>query len=285
MSPLERERNLQLDRYNIPLLTAEMGKYGYDIVLHMAETITTMEEARKLALIGNGMQAVVIADHQTQGVGRDEGKKWHDRPGCSILASVLLHIDDSVIYELSDLVALHLCGLLRETTDSQAIKIKPPNDIVANGKKLAGILTQNIYDVNHRYKGTNVGIGINVHYTQDELETFPADYGATSLNLLTGDVNTRQSLLIDILPAIAAIGPDTEVINKNQSVRNEYDARWQYFSYVLGRFVRVYKDEQVVTEGEVIDTGVGRGILIATTDGCLKTISLFDSNTKIRISD
>lgn len=283
MSQHEKDHVQRRDDYNIPLLKAELGKIGYDEVKYFEEIPTTMDEARKLALIG-AKQCVVLTDHQTKGVGRD-GREWQDKKGSSVLVSTLFHIDESAACELSDLIALRLCETLRDVTNNEEIKIKTPNDIVANDKKLAGTLTQNIYDDVNRYNGTTVGIGVNVHYTQSELETFPTDYGAVSLDLLTGYFNERQPLLTDILAAIATIGPDAEIINRNQSVRDEYDGRWKRLSYMLNRSVQIYKDERVHMEGIVTDTGIGRGILVAAADGIIFPVSLFESNMKIRMSN
>lgn len=284
MSLKEREKHQQSDSYNIPALTAELGRIGYDMLLYDAEMPTTMDEARKLAMISSNQRIVVLTDHQTGGIGR-EGRFWYDKPGSSVLASFILHIDESLSCEYSDLIALRLCETLRIVTNNDEIKIKAPNDIVASGKKLAGILTQNVYTDTNRYKGTNMGIGINVHYTQSELDTLSADYGPASLDLLTGDLNGRGQLLTKILSEMTTIGPDAEIINKNQSARDEYDARWKRLSYLLGRSVQIYQNEQVLTEGVVIDTGIGCGVLIATPDGNLNKISLFESNMKIRLSN
>lgn len=114
---------------------------------------------------------VIYAKEQSQGRGR-LGRSWHSREGDSLCMSLILpHSFKTGITLLSAL------GVYKALKDIYSdLKIKWPNDIIANNKKLCGILTEGTV------KGTVAGIGINLNSTD-----FPEDISnkAISLRLLT----------------------------------------------------------------------------------------------------
>lgn len=267
---------------NVSFLQSELEKSGYKKVFYFPEMTSTMPFIRALAL-QDPSQIVVIADHQTSGVGR-EGRIWYDKPEASILMSILFQIPETAIGDFADLVALQTCIALRECTKSDAPGLKWPNDIVANGKKLGGILVENIYDNNRIYRGTNVGIGINVHYSDEELAAYPTDYGAISLDTITGTINNRQTLILSILQRISTAVPDVIALQTNPSFRKEYDTMWQEFAWVLGKEIEVIKDDTIITSGTVIDARIGKGIVLRTEKG-IEWVNQFETQAHVRIKN
>lgn len=137
---------------------------------------------------------VVYTDNQTHGKGQ-RGASWNSAIASNITASVILKpaflsVGDS--FFLSKISALSIYDLLTDVLDNSHydIKIKWPNDILVNSKKIAGILIENNYNANS-LQNTVIGIGLNVNQ---------ADFGqlegiATSLKQLAGKEHNRKELL------------------------------------------------------------------------------------------
>lgn len=267
------------DPYNIERLGVEMEQLGFGL-LFLPETPTTMAVIEDHALRGATSPLVALTDHQTQGVGR-EGRTWNDVAGKSILMSALVQIKESSIATYTDLVALRVCQVLRQATDQpvKPVKIKWPNDIVYEDKKIGGILVRNIDDGQGEYVATIVGIGINVHQTESELP--PTDYGATSLDIVAGKPLSREDLVLQILTGIRGIGPDAEILEANPVTKAVYNQLWQELSSLLGRRVEVSGGEKPIV-GKVTDSQIGQRLVVETPTGEQKVI-LFDPKMKVRI--
>jgi len=140
---------------------------------------------------------VIIADYQDAGRGVG-GHSWSSKRGENLLMSMLLFpafLSASEQFQLSRVASLALCDVLEKLeTDSM---IKWPNDILASGGKIAGILIEHgitAGNISH----TVIGIGLNLN--QDEFPHFPMP--ATSLFLEKGkhvDVQKVATLLVDAL--------------------------------------------------------------------------------------
>ncbi len=138
---------------------------------------------------------VVVADEQTGGRGQRQNA-WVSTPylnlTCSyILRPVFLAAKDQFL--LSAVAALavadavcHLIG------DDKAIRIKWPNDILVNGKKIAGILIENTLR-GARLETSIVGVGLNVNQIE-----YPEEYNATSVRNVIGG-KTKLPAVLDTL--------------------------------------------------------------------------------------
>ncbi len=116
----------------------------------------------------------IHAAFQSQGKGRRTGRKWQSQAGKNILGTLLLnpHSYNFPITILPLALGLAVVKLLRNIKGIQNkhIKLKWPNDVLLNGKKIAGILCDQIDGWVH------AGIGININQMQFVLEKniFPA---------------------------------------------------------------------------------------------------------------
>ena len=133
--------------------------------------------------------AVVLADEQTAGQGR-HGHTWHSEPANGIYCSVVLAPAPFLTLALG-LAAQHA---IVEAT-GLVCDLRWPNDLLLNGRKVAGILVQLVDS------RAIAGLGINVNHT-----AFPPDLAAeaTSLRLAAGRSFTREEILLALLPAIDA---------------------------------------------------------------------------------
>jgi BirA family transcriptional regulator, biotin operon repressor / biotin---[acetyl-CoA-carboxylase] ligase len=168
----------------VPLLRGRFGRpYAYG-----AEC-----ESTQLLLLDSGLPegAVAVTEHQTGGRGR-HGRPWVAPPRSSLLFSVLLRPPlERSAPELSLVAALAVTEAVGDTTGAHA-QVKWPNDVLVEGRKVAGILAE------LRGHVVVVGIGVNVRQAEDEL---PADAPTTpgSLRSTTGAEVDRAALLVSVL--------------------------------------------------------------------------------------
>lgn len=136
---------------------------------------------------------VVHTAHQTQGKGQ-RGSRWAADPGKNLTASVLLKpgfLDIKKQFFLYQITALACYDAMAQILNSSQndIKIKWPNDILVNRRKIAGILLENNI-LNNRVNWCVAGIGINVNQ-----DLFEEGLRATSLKQITGAEHEVKDLL------------------------------------------------------------------------------------------
>jgi BirA family biotin operon repressor/biotin-[acetyl-CoA-carboxylase] ligase len=168
----------------VPLLRGRFGKpYAY---------VERCESTQRLLGDEAPVGAVAATDEQTAGRGR-LGRDWRAPAGSSVLASVVLHPDvpTASLAELS-LVAGRACAQALAEVAAVAPTVKWPNDVLIDGRKVAGILAE------AREGRVVLGIGINVHQTADQLPQ-RTEHPATSLLLETGRHVRRAELLASLL--------------------------------------------------------------------------------------
>lgn len=160
-------------------------------VVWLQTTISTNLDAKALIEKGSPNGTLVIAEEQTKGRGR-RGRKWESPPGQSIYMTLGLKpdIEPDKASMLTLIMAYATAKAIRKITGLDA-KIKWPNDIVLNGKKVCGILTE-MHLEQTGIKSVVIGIGINVNQT--EFNEVIKDT-ATSL-LLEGGKNVSREELV-----------------------------------------------------------------------------------------
>jgi len=149
-------RTVNLSSLSSRLRTKILGNH----CLLLDEVDSTNMEAMRRADAGAEQGLVVIAIRQSHGRGR-LGRSWHSFGHHSLTMSVLLRPDltAAAISRLSLVAALGLHRALSRF--ATGVRIKWPNDILFDGKKLAGILTE-VQTTGDRIRTVIVGIGINL---------------------------------------------------------------------------------------------------------------------------
>lgn len=163
---------------------------------------STNDEALVWAAQGAPDLSLVVADEQTAGRGR-AGRKWYTPPGAALAFSVILRpsaADTPLHTRTVGLAALAVAESLR--TRSLASQIKWPNDILVDGRKVAGILLESVW-VGALVDFAIVGIGVNVSGSAVPLDR-ALNFPATSLEAALGRSPDRAGLLHDILAALLA---------------------------------------------------------------------------------
>jgi BirA family biotin operon repressor/biotin-[acetyl-CoA-carboxylase] ligase len=225
---------------------------------YFRELDSTNNYARVLAEAGAPEGEVVIAEQQTQGRGR-LARRWESPPYANLYCSVILRptlppprapqITLAAAVALSDAVA----GFSRVPP-----VIKWPNDILAGGKKLAGVLTEAVSD-SRKIQFVILGIGVNLNYA---LEAMPPEIRrrATSLSLLAGQSVSREDFLRRLI----------QDLDRCYAILEEQGfaplaPRWDLRFGLRGRAVRVE-----MTDGAITGRALGidaDGLLIVESAG------------------
>ena len=214
--------NLDTDRIKANLKTKRIGQK----ILVYDSTSSTNDIAAEYAKNKKNDGLVIFAEEQTAGRGRADNK-WLSRRADSLLVSIVL-TDSKLNGELLSLTcAVAVADGLGKIGPVEA-KIKWPNDIILNGKKVAGILLES--KPNDGGTVYIIGIGINCHQKRD---SFPIQLQptATSIDIESQTVCDRISLAKRMLTSLDYW---LKVAEKNSE---KIIDRWHRLSIQLGHRV------------------------------------------------
>ena len=147
---------------------------------HLRETTSTNELARALATAGAPHGTLVTAGFQTAGRGR-QGRTWTAPPGRALLLSLIVH-------ELDPLLPLR-AGLAVADLAGPAALVKWPNDVLLDGRKVAGVLVEG----RPQEGWAAVGIGVNAAFAPDEL---PPELNAGTLGRRPSELEVTLTELL-----------------------------------------------------------------------------------------
>ncbi len=144
--------------------------------LNFVSLASTQDKAKQLAKKGS-FNKVIIAEKQTKGRGRFN-RKWFSSQGGLWMSIILKPSNIRNSQYLTFAAAVAVVNSIKKTANLNA-KIKWPNDVHYNGKKLCGILTESILG-KENYVIVGIGLNINQKKFPEEIED-----KATSLKLIT----------------------------------------------------------------------------------------------------
>lgn len=229
--------------YRPDSLTAEEIKSGLNTrlignkIVSFAQVTSTNEVAKELAIKGEVSGTIIISEQQTKGKGR-LGRHWESPYGKGIWCSVILRpsILPMEAPKYTFISAVAVVEAIREVANLEA-KIKWPNDLIINGKKMCGILTELSAEI-ERINFIILGIGINVNHT---LNDFPEELHdlATSVFLETGNIQSRVKLIRAII---------SKLEEKNKLFTNHGFSAildlWKQYSATIGQEIIVKAQEE-----------------------------------------
>ena len=247
-------------------LLARLGKtkvIGRDIRV-FEETTSTNDVAEKLARDQVKEGVVVFAESQTGGRGR-LGRKWISPARKGLWFSILLrpNLSPQEATQLTVASATALRRAIATHTGAKA-KIKWPNDILIDGKKVSGILTELSAEVD-RVKHVILGIGVDVNLNAAE---FPADLRkiATSLKIETGKTISRADLAVAILREL-----DNDYARITSGNFEAVAHEWEEHCGTLGQSVTIHiGDRRVHGHAEALDDD--GALLLRTEHGRLERV-------------
>jgi len=238
------------------LKTAIVGRN----VLYYQTLPSTNDIAKKLAREGMSEGTVVICDEQTEGRGR-QGRKWFASASSSILMSVIFRPAVENLPQLNMLASLAIVLTIEKVAGIKST-VKWPNDVLINGRKVAGILVENVFE------GTNlqaaiVGIGLNINLDVSRFADISSI--ATSLSTESGRDLSRDHILPPLLEEMDIL---YQSVKRNENVYQ----RWLPHVETLGKTVRI-KSGRSVEEGRVQSVNPDGSITLRHADGSLVTIT------------
>lgn len=242
------------------------GALGARVVV-FESTASTNDIAWEYARSARHHGLAVLAETQLAGRGRGS-HVWHSEPGQSILCSVVLRPCRLGAELLSLTAAVAVCESLLGYTGRRA-RIKWPNDIVVDGRKVAGILIES------RRKDTYViGIGINVYQDRSYFEGKDFALSGTSLAVeaVKGDVpSAGESIDRNMVTALLLETLETRL--RDAEKRNRIiTGRWQELSSQLGHRVAVEYDGRQYA-GQCIGIDPREGLILQLE----RTVKIFPS--------
>lgn len=242
-------------------------------VLYFDTIDSTNTKAQELAEKGYQSGTLVVADKQESGKGR-RGRSWVSPSGTGIFMTLMIKpdINPNNASMLTLVAALAVAKAITSVTGEEAL-IKWPNDIVVNGKKVCGILTE----MNAQFDYINhivVGIGINVHN-----ESFPEEISqmASSLLIEAGGKRFHRAQIIaetmsyfeqyyDIFLKTQDLSAlvreyDELLVNRNKSVRvldpkEPFDGKAMGITPKGELIVDTWESRKLVSSGEVSVRGI-----------------------------
>jgi BirA family biotin operon repressor/biotin-[acetyl-CoA-carboxylase] ligase len=216
--------------------TAELAtrRLGHMLVVR-AETDSTNDDAWDAGATRGADGIVVVADRQVRGRGRD-GRVWHQAPGRGLAMSVLLHTGCDSVPSTIPLVAGLAVARALDTLGLDA-ELKWPNDVLARGRKLAGVLCESRRA--DREAIVVIGVGVNVH---ERAEDFPSELRDTATSLaLEGVETTRERVAARFLNALEPLWAEEEEGDR-AAVIDAWRARARFW----GRTVRASTPQGIV---------------------------------------
>jgi BirA family transcriptional regulator, biotin operon repressor / biotin---[acetyl-CoA-carboxylase] ligase len=164
--------------------------------IHLEETDSTNLLMVRKQSAGENIEGLVIStDYQSEGKGL-ETNRWHSSRAKNLLFSMCIKpgfLEPSRQFLITKVISLSMLEVLSDHLPQSTVKIKWPNDIYVNNRKIAGMLISNFIS-GRAFEFSVIGIGLNVNEAD-----FPAWIpNPISMTQITGKIYDRHSLLLHI---------------------------------------------------------------------------------------
>lgn len=178
---------LQIRQIRDGLITKRLGAKLH----YFSEIDSTNAYARQLAAAGADEGEIVVAEAQTRGRGR-LGRSWISPPFVNLYVSVILrpHLPPIHAPQLTLMAAVALADTVASFLHT-APTIKWPNDILIEGRKLAGILTESRCD-SERIEFVILGIGVNLNYPVELMPDFIRERAISIVSVTQTEVSREE---------------------------------------------------------------------------------------------
>jgi len=231
---------------------------------------STNTEAERLLGAGEAPPFAVAASCQTQGRGR-LGRSWFSASADNLYLSVLFQPEAQPrrLQHFTLWAGILICRELRERVGDARLSIKWPNDVLCEGRKVAGMLTEARMDVD-RIRSLIFGIGLNVNSNP---ASYPRDIrsGATSLYAITGREQPLNRLTAGIVRAVErAYRESVENAGPNSLLE-----AWKPLDALAGRAVAARSFQREI-RGRARGIDEEGALRIERADGAIETVHAGD---------
>lgn len=238
-------------------------KWAGSNVVYYDEIDSTNNRAKEAGDNGIPNGTLFVADMQVAGKGR-RGRVWQSPSGSSIYMTILLYpkISPMKAPQLTLVMAIAVAEGIQAVTGLDT-KIKWPNDIIVNGKKICGILTEMSTEIDY-INHVVIGVGINVNQ-----DSFPEDIRktATSLKIELGQKVKRSELIAAVMKSFEK---NYEIFVKTEDL----SGLQELYNSMLVNLDRDVKVLEPGNEYEAHALGINRTgeLIVRTSDGEEKEI-------------
>jgi BirA family biotin operon repressor/biotin-[acetyl-CoA-carboxylase] ligase len=251
-------------------LGAQAARLRVEVVDEIDSTSTKLLQ---MAAAGAPSGTCLVAEWQSSGRGR-RGRAWVSRLGGSLTFSLLWRFERG---------AGHLGGLSLAVGEAVAralsasgvrrVQVKWPNDVVADFRKLAGILVETSGEM----QGPSVAvIGVGVNYRLSERVLDRIDQPVADVWQCAEEAPPRSDLLARILVTLAS---SLEAFDRAGFAASR--EAWRALHAYQGRRVRVAPGREAPFDAEVVDVAADGALIVATPDG--RTVPLASAEISLRI--
>lgn len=244
-------------------LSGKPGLGCFKQLIHLKKTTSTNACAWELFENNRADHGTaIIADVQTAGKGRF-GRTWVSATPKGLYASILLtpEPDLKIPHILTTAAAIAIAETIREFYKIQ-VRIRWPNDIVSDGKKLAGVLVDTKNKAG-KPKAYALGMGVNLNHC---IGDFPPELEpiATSLHILSDRQINRASFAAQLVSVFSkwyghVVDEQYELLSRE----------WQELSALINKRVNVIVNNENIT-GRVIDLHITDGIILQLDAGGIR---------------
>lgn len=252
------------------LLELELRALGTDVDwILLDECASTNDEAMRRLTDGAPCPLVVMSRKQSAGRGR-LGRRWHSDDAGNLMLSFGVRPDKppAFMQRFTVWVGLRLAARLSEFS-GVAVKAKWPNDLLINGRKLAGILTEARLDAD-RMRELILGLGLNINSAVD---TWPVEVRsiATSLASASGRAFSMSQVTALVLAELVNAYTDYQ----NGAIDTEMERLWGEFSAINQQPVTITTYDGEI-EGEVVGIDATSALQLRLASGEIKTFAAGD---------
>lgn len=289
MQTIMEKMQLNSSIFEIPIIN--------NVILY-EETDSTNSKAKEFGNGGSVDGTLIISDTQTAGRGR-LGRSFSSPAGTGIYMSLLLkpNIDVQLVPQITIIAAMAVVKALNSISGINS-QIKWPNDIVINGRKIVGILTEMScdtvslpktygladmsyskspeYETNLKYVVVGIGINVNNEYFPEELKST-----ASSLYLNCGRKLDRASIIMDVLRRFNDYYKEFLKNKSLDSVTDEYNSLLASYNrevYVIPHDITIASPNPYLIDTQKLNPCICLGIdsqgdlICRQSDGSLKTV-------------
>lgn len=220
-----------------------------------------------MTLVGDSSKAgaiVCLAEMQDAGKGR-RGRKWHSPLASNLYMSIGLRFSQGIeaIDGLSLAIAVVLARVLKDECGVNNLALKWPNDLLASGKKLGGILIEVAGDpAGHCMVTIGIGINISMNATGDAI-----DQPWTDIQTEIKRVICRNNLVSTLLNALMPVVVDYEKI-RFDCFREE----WMQLDALCGKEVKVCYGNGTSLNGIAVGVNSSGAMMLRLNDGLVQEI-------------
>jgi len=263
-------KNIQnSDKYNLDYLKTSLKNTIFQDFHLYNEIDSTMNQIKRFSTSQKKEGAIVIAEIQRIARGRFQ-RKWINEPKKSLCFSLFLKPKFIELKFINMAVAVSISDAIDQLTEIKS-KIKWPNDILINSKKVSGILIETEL-INNQVSSCIIGIGINVT-TKSFID--PNLSNATSILVESGISLDRNTLLIQILKNLNNL---YSIIQNGVSLKDLWGQKLE----TIGKEIAVKQGEKIIT-GTGIDVTEEGDLIIRENNGKTTQLSSGEVTTNLQV--